>query len=84
MTAVGRFKVTVYASSSDRIDPAYAGIAEELGQSIAERGFAEGFIQPHFRGLWTVAADAAEAIEQIATAAPWHVRPRDPRGGGSA
>jgi len=63
VTAAGRFKVTVYASSSDRIDPAYAVIAEDLGQGIA---------------------DAAEAIEQIATAGPWHVLSRDPRGGGSA
>lgn len=51
---------------------------------MLERGFAEGFIQPHFRGLWTVAATAAEAVQQIATAPSWTVGPRDPRGGGSA
>lgn len=51
---------------------------------MLERAFAEGFIQPHFRGLWTVAKDPAEAIEQIANAAPWLVAPRDPRGGGTA
>jgi uncharacterized protein (TIGR00730 family) len=45
---------------------------------MLERGFAQGFIQPHFRGLWTVAATPAEAIEQIATAVPWQ-----PRGGGT-
>jgi cytokinin riboside 5'-monophosphate phosphoribohydrolase len=52
--------------------------------AMLERGFTEGFIQPHFRGLWTVAATAAEAIDQIANAEPWRVQPRDPRGGGSA
>lgn len=51
---------------------------------MLERGFAEGFIQAHFRGLWTVAADATTALEQIAAAEPWRVPGRDPRGGGTA
>ena len=64
-------------------------VLDELGYwrpllQMLDRGFTEGFIQPHFRGLWTVAGDAAEAIEQIATASPWCVLPRDPRGGGTA
>ena len=33
------FRVTVYASSSERIDPAYQVIAEELGRCIAGRGW---------------------------------------------
>ena len=32
------FRITVYASSSERIDPGYKLIAEELGRRIAERG----------------------------------------------
>jgi hypothetical protein len=51
---------------------------------MLERGFDEGFIQSHFRGLWTVARDAEEAVAQIADTPPWTVAPRDPRGGGSA
>ena len=40
MSAAGeRFKVTVYASSSDRIDPAHAVVAEELGLRIARQGW---------------------------------------------
>lgn len=50
---------------------------------MLDRGFAQGFIQSHFRGLWTVAATPAEAIEQIAHAAPWHPRAADPGGGGT-
>ena len=50
---------------------------------MLERGFELGFIQPHFRGLWTVAATAAEAVQQIATAPPWRAGPRDGRGGGT-
>lgn len=60
-----------------------AGYWQPLLQML-ERGFAEGFIQPHFRGLWTVARDPAEAIAQIVEAPPWQVAPRDPRGGGTA
>jgi hypothetical protein len=52
--------------------------------AMLERAFAEGFVQPHFRGLWTVAADVDTAIAQIAHATPWLVGPRDPRGGGTA
>lgn len=50
---------------------------------MLERGFALGFVQEHFRGLWTVAATPAEAIEQLA-AAPRPARAAcDPRGGGT-
>lgn len=51
---------------------------------MLDRAFDEGFVQPHFRGLWTVATTAEQALEQIATAPPWTIAPRDPRGGGSA
>jgi uncharacterized protein (TIGR00730 family) len=51
---------------------------------MLDKAFAEGFVQPQFRGIFTVAQDAAEAIEQIATAAPWTATMRDPFGGGSA
>lgn len=50
---------------------------------MLERGFAQGFIQSHFRGLWTVAATPAQAIEQIANASPGAPRAVDPRGGGT-
>lgn len=50
---------------------------------MLDRGFAQGFIQSHFRGLWTVAATPAEAIEQIAHAVPWRPRAADPGGGGT-
>lgn len=56
---------------------------------MLERGFAEGFIQEHFRGLYAVAGDAAEAIERIASAVSrtgdGTLRTDlDPRGGGTA
>jgi len=52
---------------------------------MLERGFALGFVQSHFRGLWSVATTPAEAIAQIEAA---QARPRgraavDPRGGGT-
>jgi predicted Rossmann-fold nucleotide-binding protein len=50
---------------------------------MLERGFAKGFIQSHYRGLWTVAETPAQAIEQIANAAPSRARTPDPRGGGT-
>ena len=50
---------------------------------MLEKGFAEGFIQPRFRGLWTVATDAASAIEQIAATPRWRAPCRDERGGGT-
>lgn len=50
---------------------------------MLERGFAEGFIQPQFRGLCSVASDAATAIEQIACTPPWRPRGSDGRGGGT-
>ena len=36
--------------------------------AMIERGFERGFIQPAYRGLFSVAATAAEAIEQVARA----------------
>lgn len=51
--------------------------------AMLDRAFAQGFVQPHFRGLWSVATDAAAAIEQIATAVPWRPAAIDPRGGGT-
>ncbi len=54
---------------------------------MLDRGFAEGFVQEHFRGLYTVAGDAAEAIASVAAAtaaAPGPRRAPDPRGGGTA
>lgn len=50
--------------------------------AMLEKGFAEGFVQPHFRGIYTVARSAAEAIEQVASTPPWSPGPRDGRGGG--
>ena len=57
----------------------------EIAPSLAmlEKGFAEGFIQPHFRGMWTVARDPAEAIAQIETAPRWRRGGGDARGGGT-
>ena len=52
--------------------------------AMLERAFAEGFVQSHFRGLWTVADSAEAVIAQIETTPPWAAAPRDPRGGGSA
>lgn len=51
---------------------------------MLERGFALGFVQRHFRGLWSVAASPEQAIEQIVAARPADRRPADPRGGGTA
>jgi uncharacterized protein (TIGR00730 family) len=50
---------------------------------MLERGFAQGFVQSHFRGLWTVAETPAQAIEQIANAPRFAPRATDPRGGGT-
>jgi uncharacterized protein (TIGR00730 family) len=50
---------------------------------MLEKGFAEGFVQPRFRGMWTVATDAAAAIEQLATTPAWQPADRDERGGGT-
>lgn len=52
--------------------------------AMLEKGFAEGFIQRHFRGIYSVARDPAEAIEQIVAAPPWQPRGRDDHGGGTA
>ncbi|MGE3175617.1 MAG: TIGR00730 family Rossman fold protein [Planctomycetota bacterium] len=52
--------------------------------AMLERGFEDGFIQPHYRGMWSVAADPAQAVAQIADAAPWRPAARDALGGGSA
>ena len=51
--------------------------------AMLERGFEQGFIQPQFRGLYTVAATPEQAVEQIAGAPVWDVPMRDPHGGGS-
>lgn len=50
---------------------------------MLERGFALGFIQEHFRGMWTVARTPQEAIEQIERATPRQPRGHDVRGGGT-
>jgi uncharacterized protein (TIGR00730 family) len=52
--------------------------------AMLDKGYGEGFIQPHFRGLYTVARDAAAAIEQIVATPPWRPGACDERGGGSA
>lgn len=49
--------------------------------AMLDKAYAEGFVQPHFRGLYTVATCVAEVIAQIRTTPPWHLPPRDPRGG---
>jgi uncharacterized protein (TIGR00730 family) len=51
--------------------------------AMLERAFELGFVQPHFRGLWTVAATPAAAIEQLRTAPPWCPGGGDARGGGT-
>jgi hypothetical protein len=56
--------------------------------AMLDKGFDGGFIQPHFRGIFTVAKTPAAAIEQIA-AVPAFARSdadsaRDRRGGGTA
>ena len=48
------------------------------------KAFAEGFIQPHFRGLYTVAQTPQQAIAQVEHTPPWRPRAPDPRGGGTA
>jgi len=52
--------------------------------AMLERGFDEGFVQPHFRGIYSVADNPDQAIEQIATAAPWRPPEHDEGGGGTA
>jgi len=46
------------------------GYWQPLLQMI-DKAFAEGFIQPHFRGLYSVARDPAEVIGQIVATPPW-------------
>jgi len=48
-----------------------------------EHGFAGGFIQPHFRGIYSVARDPAQAIEQITAGPARPAAARDARGGGT-
>ena len=53
--------------------------------AMLERGFAEGFIQQHFRGIYSVAQTPAQVIEQIDVARaskPIAGDPADPFGGG--
>jgi uncharacterized protein (TIGR00730 family) len=52
--------------------------------TMLDKAFAEGFIQPHFRGLYTVAETAQQAIAQVESTGPWRPRVHDPRGGGTA
>ena len=54
--------------------------------AMLERGFADGFIQPHFRGIYTVAADPGAAVAAIAATRDPAAPPltRDERGGGTA
>jgi len=52
--------------------------------AMLDRGFAEGFVQEHFRGIYAVAADPAAAIAQIEQPASWPPARRDARGGGTA
>jgi uncharacterized protein (TIGR00730 family) len=49
---------------------------------VFEQGFAGGFIQPHFRGIYGVARDPAEAVELVATTPPWSPGHVDERGAG--
>jgi uncharacterized protein (TIGR00730 family) len=51
---------------------------------MLDKGFAEGFVQQHFRGIYTVARDPAQAIEQIVSTAPWQPQGHEGRGGGTA
>lgn len=52
--------------------------------TMLDKAFAEGFIQPHFRGLYTVAETPAQAIQQVESTGPWRPRSGDPRGGGTS
>jgi predicted Rossmann-fold nucleotide-binding protein len=49
---------------------------------VLDQGFAEGFIQPHFRGIYTVAKDPAEAVAMVAETPPWSPGAVDERGAG--
>jgi len=51
---------------------------------MLDKGFAEGFVQQHFRGIYTVARDPAQAIEQVVSTSPWQPQGHDGRGGGTA
>ena len=51
---------------------------------MLDKAFAEGFIQPHFRGIYQVVAEPAAAIAAIAGAQPRLPAGIDPRGGGTA
>ena len=51
---------------------------------MLERGFTEGFIQQHYRGIYEVAADAEATIARIEAAAGWQPGACDARGGGTA
>jgi uncharacterized protein (TIGR00730 family) len=57
--------------------------------TMLQRGFEQGFIQSHYRGIYTVASTPEEAMDQVVHArtwdpAPWHEGLRDSRGGGTA
>ncbi len=51
---------------------------------VLDKGFADGFIQDHFRGIYTVARDPAQAIEQVVATSSWQPSGHDGRGGGTA
>ncbi|MFY9346055.1 MAG: TIGR00730 family Rossman fold protein, partial [Planctomycetota bacterium] len=46
---------------------------------MLERGLQQGFIQQHYRGLWSVASTPAAAIDQIVHGQPWPAPAPDPR-----
>jgi uncharacterized protein (TIGR00730 family) len=52
--------------------------------TMLDQGFRQGFIQEQFRGLWSVARDPAEAVDQVRSTPPFGRSILDPRGGGTA
>lgn len=52
--------------------------------AMLDKGFADGFIQPRFRGIFGVARTAAEVVELLAATPPWRPAVLDARGGGTA
>ncbi len=52
--------------------------------AMLEQGFAGGFIQSHFRGIYTVAGDPEAAVAMVAASTPWRPAVGDACGGGTA
>ncbi len=52
--------------------------------AMLEQGFAQGFIQSHFRGIYAVACDPEQAIALVADAPAWQPQANDVPGGGTA